>query len=162
MITETIIGSLIGLGGSLGTGIFDFFKTKQSNQHELEMMRLQKEIADADRELKAHQTDLQFDIDQRRADIDELKAVYAYNPPVTNTWVDIVANSVRPGITYAYFGAYLMVKVAMFYVGVTDRGIAAGNMMLTLWTDADMLLFSTILSFWFGNRSLMNKRLGSK
>lgn len=151
MFGEAIIGSLLGLGGSAVTAAVDYFKTKQSNGHELAMMQLQKQLADAEHEFQLHQADTM-------AQAESMKAAYAFQAGPTGTWVDAFSAFVRPGITCAFFGAYVMVKIATFYVGMTQGvGNTAGNMMLTLWTADDMVIFSSLLSFWFGNRSMVTK-----
>lgn len=45
LFTSLFSGSLLGIFGAIGTNVLDFFKQKQKNKHELDVLEKQKEIA---------------------------------------------------------------------------------------------------------------------
>src|SRR3990167_6002525 len=45
--SSLLSGSVIGLLGSVGTGVLDFFKQKEKNKHELAMLSAQKSLVEA-------------------------------------------------------------------------------------------------------------------
>ena len=67
----------------------------------------------------------------------------------TYTWVDAFAASVRPVITYAFFVMYIGLKI---YVATQSLNI------LDIWTEQDEIVFATLMSFWFGTRTLNGKQ----
>lgn len=137
------LGVLAGFFSSALPEALKYFKQKQDNAHELKVMELQMQA-----QAQLHTERLE-EIDTQ-ADISESQALYK-SAEVSATgvkWVDAVigllTSSVRPVITYAFFGLYASVKVYMYQ-----------GSMLELWTDMDMAVFSTIVGFWFGSRNLV-------
>ncbi len=80
-----------------------------------------------------------------------------------NKWVDALAGSVRPTITYLFFLLYALVKWAQFQVLITPSmpwltALTPAQAMLAIWGEDDMALFTAIIAFWFGQRSLIKFR----
>lgn len=147
---ESIIGPLLGLGSSLVAEVVAYFKKSQENDHELKLFERQANLVAIEHRYKLEEESV-------TANIEETRTVYGYLTAPTGTWVDAFASSVRPTITYTYFAAYLLIKMGVFWLAWVDHGIAASNALLQLWTPEDMIVFSTILAFWFGNRSLRGR-----
>ena len=144
-----LIGAVFGLLSGALPEALKYFKQKQDNQHELKVMELQMQ-----QQAQGHIERLE-EINTQ-ADIADSQALYkAAEQKMTGVrWVDafisLLISSVRPVITYSFFGLYAAVKLSMY------RGS-----MVELWTEMDMAVFATIISHWFGYRS-MTKFSGKK
>lgn len=151
----TILGGLLGLLGSFLPEIFKYLNNGQDNKHEQTMYKLQKEVILAERQYKLEEVGVY-------AQMEETKAVHAYNPVIGIAWVDALAATVRPLLTYFFFFAYITVKVAQYHIIVDSPslpwlsgGVAAQQWWQTvalLWTEEDQGIFSAIIGFWFGSR----------
>ena len=73
-------------------------------------------------------------------------------------WVDGLAGSVRPVITYAFFGLYAAVKLACWHSWVSGSNVSAATALIHIWSGEDEALFAAVMSFWFGQRALNRKR----
>ena len=128
----------------------DFFQDKQDKKHELAIMevqiRQQKELATQKLEMV-----------NVEADIREIEAI---QKSVQNTgfrWIDGLRGSVRPVITYAFFGLFMFVEVSA-YLALTASGISALNAVQLVWDDQTQALFAAVISFWFGGRAINRSR----
>lgn len=75
-------------------------------------------------------------------------------------WVAKLSACVRPMVTFWLLGAYSVAKVTMVYLAVThDTNVTA--IIGTLYSNSDATLLSSILSFWFVDRSLRQAKLGT-
>ena len=81
-------------------------------------------------------------------------------------WVDALAGSVRPIITYAFFLLYMLVKFAQFDLLIDPHlpwqtNLTFAQALVALWTEEDIAIFSAVIAFWFGQRALLKaKRAG--
>lgn len=138
-----LLGSLLGFVSSAVPDIFKIFQDKRDKAHELEILKLQMQ-----QQAQGHNEKLE-EIGAN-ADIAEMQALYkTYSTGVT--WVDALNGTVRPMIAYAFFVLYAVVKGMQFHQGLAWQ----------LWTDEDQMIFSGIISFYFGSRA-MNKIRESK
>lgn len=147
-----LLGSLLGFGTSFLPQILDFFKQKQEHKNRLELLELQGELA-------ARGASLQLDILDKKADIEETKAVYNYANP-TGGFSAGLASSVRPVITYLFFALFIATKVVIMLQVLKDGGdwMEGVDLMFDAETQG---LFAAVISFWFGQRSVakfMGKR----
>jgi hypothetical protein len=148
----TIIGTLLGLLGSLLPEVLKFFNNKEDHKHEVDMAKLQMEAAKQAGEIKLEEINA-------TADIEEAKAIYANaEQKITGVrWIDgaiaLYSSSVRPTITYAFFALYGFVKFSMVYSAIS-MGTPWQTVGLMIWTSEDFAVFSTIMAFWFGGRFL--------
>ena len=74
-------------------------------------------------------------------------------------------DSVRPIITYAFFGLYFLVKCAQFHLLLHPTlpwqvNMTMAQALVSLWTEEDIAIFSAIMAFWFGQRALMKAKRG--
>ena len=146
----SLLGSLLGFGSSFLHKVMDFFQDKQDKKHELAIMevqiRQQKELATQKLEMV-----------NVEADIREIEAI---QKSVQNTgvrWIDGLRGSVRPVITYAFFGLFMFVEVSA-YLALTASGISALNAVQLVWDDQTQALFAAVISFWFGGRAINRSR----
>ena len=146
----SLLGSLLGFGSSFLPKVMDFFQDKQDKKHELAIMevqiRQQKELATQKLEMV-----------NVEADIREIEAI---QKSVQNTgvrWIDGLRGSVRPVITYAFFGLFMFVEVSA-YLALTASCISALNAVQLVWDDQTQALFAAVISFWFGGRAINRSR----
>ncbi len=148
----TIIGTLLGLLGSLLPEVLKFWNSKEDHKHEIEMAKIQMEAQE-----RLH-TERMEEINTQ-ADIAESTALYksAEIKPSGIGWLDgimmLYGSSVRPTVTYAFVAFYAIAKYAQYKVIVASGG-AMWNTIWQLWNSEDMAVFATVLAFWFGGRFL--------
>lgn len=78
---------------------------------------------------------------------------------VGQPWVDALAGSVRPVLTYAFCVIYGVVKYAQYHVLMHPilpwQDISAQQALVLLWSEDDVALFTAVIGFWFGQRALV-------
>lgn len=147
----TLISSAIGFIGGFIPDVLKYFKQKQDNAHELNILKLQMENQ---RQLHTERLE-EINVE---ADITESKALYdsARLEKSGVKWADAVLNlytgSVRPTITYLFTGLYCTVKLAQVYSMVAGSGVSFLDAVKHTYTDIDMSCLMLVLSYWFGSR----------
>lgn len=144
-----IIGAIIGLFGSLLPEILKFLNNKEDHKHEIEMAKVQMEMAKLAGEIKLSELNA-------TADIEETKALYAHaSPPAGEGFISqilaFISHTVRPVVTYAFMGTYILVKYGI-YISYTQAGYTWTQAIGVLWGEEDFAIFATIMAFWFGGR----------
>lgn len=140
-----LLGSALGFGTSFLPQVLGFFQKRQDHKNRIEEMRLQGELASLG---VAH--DLQR-LD-KQAEIAETKALYEFANPSSGFAAGLSA-SVRPVITYLFFGAFLAVKAVILLKAMEAGGDWKDAVPLMFDTETQAL-FSAIIAFWFGQRSV--------
>ena len=150
----TAISAVIGFLGSIVPAILKMFQQRQDNKHELAMMEAQVNAQKILGQQRLEEVGI-------KADVDEALAVLESAKPITtgvkwaDAFVSIYNSSVRPTVTYAFFIMYALVKYSnyqsmkSFYSNLTWYAVVD-----KMWTEADMAIFCTIISFWFGSRAM--------
>ena len=142
----SLLGSLMGFGTSFLPKVMDFFQDKQDKKHELAVMevqiRQQKELAS--QKLEAINVE---------ADIREVEALQKSMQPTGVAWVDGLRGSVRPVITYAFFGLFIFVEVSA-YLALTASGVSGLDAVNAVWDEDTKALFAAVIAFWFGGRAI--------
>jgi predicted PurR-regulated permease PerM len=151
----SLLGSLLGFGTSFLPKVMDYFQDKADKAHELKVMEMQMKA-----QSEAHVQRLE-EINTQ-ADIDQMKAMYKHDSSLHEnaaSWTSTLSASVRPVITYAFFGLFTFVEVSA-YMALTDKGLSAGDAVQVIWSEDTQSLFAAVISFWFGNRmvSKWNKK----
>jgi len=146
----SLLGSVLGFGTSFLPKVMDFFQDKQDKKHELAIMevqiRQQKEVAVQ-----------QLEMVNVEADIREIEAIQKSVKNTDVKWIDGLRGSVRPVITYCFFGLFIFVEISA-YVSLTASGISSLQAVQLVWSDEVMGLFAAVLSFWFGGRAINRSR----
>ncbi|MBT9165105.1 MAG: hypothetical protein DDT23_01120 [candidate division WS2 bacterium] len=139
-----IIGAVVGFLGSVVPQAMKLYQDKKDKEHELKLLDLQMKAQAQGFTQRLEEINVQ-------ADVEESKALYKHAEVTLSgvKWVDaaltFLTSSVRPIITYSFFGLYAWVKIAMYQ--------REGDI-VKIWTEYDLALFSTIIAFWFGSRSM--------
>ena len=146
----SLLGSVLGFGTSFLPKVIDFFQDKSDKKHELAVMevqiRQQKELAD--QKLEAINVD---------ADIREIESLHKSMQPTGVKFIDGLRGSVRPVITYAFFGLFVFVEVSA-YIGLTAQGVSALDAANATFDEDIKALFAAVLSFWFGGRAIQRMK----
>ena len=146
----SLLGSLLGFGTSFLPKVFEFFQDKSDKKHELAVMevqiRQQKELAT--QKLEAVNVD---------ADIREIESLHRSMQPTGVKFIDGLRGSVRPVITYAFFGLFVFVEVSA-YIGLTAQGVSALDAANATFDEDIKALFAAVLSFWFGGRAIQRMK----
>jgi hypothetical protein len=148
----SLLGTLLGFGTSIIPEVLGYFKQRQANQQELDMLEAKAKYADKLSELKLKELDAQ-------ADIVEAQSIYAHDNNLdSGAFVNALRGSVRPVITYAFFILFATVKGVTLYTMVNTEGMDLSAGMLAIWDEETQAIFSAIVAFWFGNRAMSKAR----
>ena len=146
----SLVGSLLGFGTSFLPKVMDYFQDRSDKKHELQVMevqiRQQKELAS--QKLEAVNVE---------ADIREIESLHKSMQPTGVAWVDGLRGSVRPVITYAFFGLFIFVEVSA-YLSLTAAGVSGLDAVNAVWDEDTKALFAAVISFWFGGRAIARGR----
>jgi hypothetical protein len=149
-----LLGSLLGFGTSFLPQVLGFFQAKQEHKNKLEIMTLQAKMA-------AQGIELQLQVLDKQADIAETKGLYAHDQSLdSGQFINALRGSVRPVITYAFFGLFIATKIIVM-IKVMNAGGDWMQGVELMWDDETAGLMSAILAFWFGNRAV-SKFTGKK
>ena len=143
----TIIGSLLGFGTSFLPEVLNYFKRGQEQKYELQRMQMQMELMAKKSELKISELD-------KEAEIKETEGLYKHDDVDAGGFINALRGSVRPIITYAFFGLFVAIKVTALLSLMNQSGVSLNMALDTIWDDQTAGLFAAIMSFWFGNRAV--------
>jgi hypothetical protein len=145
----TLLGSFLGLLGSFVPEFLKHVRDKSDKKHELEIL---------DRQITMMQTSQKHRLENLEAigSIREAEALYHHARPAGIAWVDALSGSVRPVVTYLFFLLYAATKGAQAVLLYETLSIS--QTLIHLWHPEDQALFAAVMSFWFGQRSLMKFR----
>lgn len=150
-----LFSALLGFISSATPEFFKLFADSRDRAHEIALLKLQMEYdgkklaaaheaGEADRALRLQEIEIAAQMQESAA----LNARPGGGENKTGIlWVDALAGSVRPVITYAFFVLYFVVKCCQFRLEVA-----------ALWTEEDIAIFSAVIGFWFGNRTMVKAR----
>lgn len=147
----TLLGSALGFLSSLFPDLLKLFREHQDRKHELAVMDRQMEMQRAGHQQRLDEINVQ-------ADIAESQALYRSLRPTGVRWVDALAGSVRPIITYAFFALFAAVKGSALYLLIAVEGVLLAQALPQIWDPETQALFAAVMSFWFGNRALQKAR----
>jgi hypothetical protein len=148
----TLLGSLLGFLGSAFPQILKLFQEAHDRRHELAILNLQME-----QQRQGHQQRLE-EI-QRDGDIKQSLALYQHDSqPAGYKWVEALRASVRPVLTYAFFLLFAAVKIAALTALLAEQHISLTDALPILWDAETQALFAAIMTFWFGQRAMGNRK----
>lgn len=138
----TVLGGVIGLGGSLAPAVLDYFSSKQERTHIENMAKLGHVFDYLGKEVNA--------------DSQETTALLDHDKSLTtdSKIINALRASIRPVITYVFFFLFLVVKLVGLWVAWFVQHVSFGESMLALWDPDTAALFAAIMGFWFGNRAI--------
>lgn len=148
----SILGSLLGFAGSAVPAITDHFAQKQNNKLELDKMRLAAE-------LRKEGFDYDMQMFEKKAMDDEHARLIAHDTSIMNStgWTSALQKSVRPVITYAFFGLFATIEITLLMQAL-ESGTDFAEAIQLLWDEDTKAIFAAIISFWFGSRAIEKAR----
>jgi hypothetical protein len=84
-----------------------------------------------------------------------MQSIYAHDMKLsegTSQWMKNLRASVRPVITYGFFGLLCALDAVLAYKGF-ESGVSFNEMADQLWDDETQALFASIIAFHFGGRA---------
>jgi hypothetical protein len=154
-----LIGLIFGGVSRLGQHWMELRDKDKERGHEAVMY--DKQVALADRRFE-HDADLRR-MDAGAADSQAEWAALmagvdaqAREAQAAGGWVAKLSASVRPAVTYWLMLIYTAAKAAMLYSALAS-GVPLAEAVLAMYSAADAALLSSILSFWFVDRSLRKR-----
>ncbi len=164
-----LLSAFVGFISSAVPDFLKLFRDGRDRAHEIALLKLQMEYEQQKlRVLQSENTlarNMQLQAIEMQTDASEQLALNArVKESLTGIhWVDALGGSVRPMITYAFFGLYFLVKCAQFRLLIDptlpwQNGLTMAQALVSLWTEEDVAIFSAIMAFWFGQRALMRAK----
>tara|TARA_R110000764_G_scaffold26430_3_gene62730 strand:+ start:1347 stop:1826 length:480 start_codon:yes stop_codon:yes gene_type:complete len=148
----SLLGTALGFGTSVIPEVLGYFKQGQQNKQDLAMLEQKAKYAAQLSELKISELDAQ-------ADIAETKGIYEHDRSIdAGAFVNALRGSVRPVLTYSFFTLFATIKGVTLYTMVNTEGMDLSAGMLAIWDDETSVIFSSIIAFWFGSRSMGKAR----
>ena len=149
-----LLSPILGIIGSLLPSIIRIFERAQELKYELEITKIKIDAS-------LRQAELQVDVENIKADVAEGQSVRDHDKSINGgVFLNALRVSIRPVITYLFFAIFVAVKIAAAYVMI-NAGADIPMMLKAVWDLETMALFSTIMAFWFGSRTIehMDKRV---
>ena len=148
----SLLGTLLGFGTSIVPEVLGYFKQKQANEQELNMLEAKAKYASQLSELKLKELDAE-------ADIQETKSIYEHDRTIdASPFIDSLRGSVRPVITYLFFLMFICVKGVLMYALIANQNLDWTVAIEMAWDPETQAIFSAIIAFWFGNRAMSKAR----
>ena len=146
----TLLGSLLGFLVGIFPEIMKFINKKKDLSHELAVLDRQMDSMRDGHFMRCQEITL-------RGNHAEQVALLKSVRPSKIRWVEGLASSVRPVLTYSFFILYVAVKVAQFLI-IKEMGATWINGIVQIWSIEDETLFAAVMSFWFGSRAMTKGR----
>ena len=152
----SLLGAALGFGTSVIPSIIQIFTQKQADAQELKMLEAKGKYA-------AQLSSLKLDELDAKADISETEGIYASMRAANakSGFAAALSGSVRPVITYLFVAFFLVVKITTMMYAM-NNGADFRDAVNEIWSDDTNLLFTSIISFWFGSRQFAKMRNNKK
>ena len=143
--------------------ILSIFQDRQDKKHELALVAAQKEreLALAERGLiaQARVEEIKLEQIQTQTAGEERQALYAHDIEIgkgASQWMINLRASVRPVVTYIFVLELVALNVAGVWYA-WHQGVPFAVAMENVFSDDEMLILSSIISFWFGTQAFNKK-----
>jgi hypothetical protein len=150
----SLVGSLLGFGTSFLPTLLGFFEQGQKNRHQLKLLEAQAKHAEFLSQLKLQELDAAADVEESRSIYEHAAELARSNK---SSFISALQASVRPVVTYFFFILFATIKGLAVYVAVQE-GDDVTQAILNSWDEETKILFSTVISFWFGQRGMRKIR----
>ena len=150
----SLFGSLLGFGTSFLPTLLGFFEQGQKNRHQLKLLEAQAKHAEVLSQLKLEELDAAADVEESRSIYEHAAQLARSNK---SSFISALQASVRPVVTYFFFILFATIKGLAVYVAVQE-GDDVTQAILNSWDEETAILFSTVISFWFGGRAMRKIR----
>jgi len=143
----SLLGAALGFGTSVLPSVIDLFQQRQKDAQEL----------------KTQLSSLKLDELESKADIAEAEGIYKSMAAANakSGFAAALSGSVRPVITYLFVGFFLVVQITSLMYAM-NNGADFRDALNEVWSQDVNLLFTSIISFWFGSRQFAKLRNNAK
>jgi hypothetical protein len=167
------------LGGLLISGLpklLEHFQNKADQKHELALARVQNErelqMAAAGfaaqarvEEIRTEQVAMQTNAQMAVAESEMVKGAQDHDKAVlakASTWVANYVGTVRPTVTYIFVIELVCINIFLCFYLYTNPGLISSmddvmRYVDIIFSEAEMVMLSGIVSFWFGSRNWSKK-----
>jgi FtsZ-binding cell division protein ZapB len=160
-----LLSALLGFVSSAVPDLLKLFRDGKDRAHEITLLQMQMEYDRERRNIVANEKAAARDerleaISMQSMVLEQAALNDRLKDNLTGIhWVDALAGSVRPILTYAFFGLYFLVKCAQFHLLLNpalslQNAMTLAQAMVALWTEEDIAIFSAVIAFWFGQRAM--------
>lgn len=166
----TILSTILGFAGPFIPAVLKLFQQGIDQKHEIEVMRLQAEIAAKQHTWKLEEISANADVEESRTlrqpqqsfGVQILDAARGHAMPLW-AWLpvfwafgvlDWLRGMVRPAITYVVVAFWLTYKVALYLEIQKVNAPSWSEAVTTLWVPDDWAVLMLCLSYWFGQRAV--------
>ena len=133
--------------GSAIPEVLKIFQKSQDNKLELDKIKLRIQHAKT-------LSELNLQIENIKADASETRALLRHDASGDQSrFIASLRGSVRPLITYFFFGVFAFVQIYGAY------NLEVVEAIEFIWNENTQELFGAVIGFWFGNRSIEKWRL---
>ena len=167
------------LGGLLISGLpklLEYFQNKADQKHELALAQIQTErelqMAAAGfaaqarvEEIRTEQVAMQTQAQMAEAEAEMVKGAQDHDKAVlakASTWVANYVGTVRPTVTYIFVAELVCINIFLCVYLWNNPGLIGGiddvlKYADIVFSEAEMVMLSGIVSFWFGSRNWSKK-----
>jgi hypothetical protein len=157
IVGSGLLGSIFGGLFRLAPEVLKWLDRKNERQHELSMFQQQCQLEAQRGSQKLQEIGAQRDMAVDVATMDAFKAAIESQTDMTKAapgWVAALSASVRPVVTYALIGTYLLLQIGM----AINAGSVAEASRLVITPDFVSLVSGTF-NYWLLNRTLEKRSL---
>jgi hypothetical protein len=157
IVGSGLLGSIFGGLFRLAPEVLKWLDRKNERQHELKMFEQQCQLEAQRGSQKLQEIGAQRDMAVDVATMDAFKAAIEAQADMTKAaggWVAALSASVRPVVTYALIGTYLLLQIGM----AINAGSVAEASRLVITPDFVSLVSGTF-NYWLLNRTLEKRSL---
>ena len=158
-----LTGGATGLLGTALTGVIDTVQARQKHKQEMDLRRLDIELARVEAEGAAATAAIEAEATRERAEWEALEASYK---EAARRWsrpgegwamqlVDVVRGLTRPALTWSLFA---LTGAIYFLLGASD--VAAESLRPRV-VETVLYLFTAAMLWWFGARQIERRRAGA-
>ena len=158
-----LLSALLGFISSATPEMLKLFRDAKDRAHEITLLKLQMEHEqqrwNSERAESSAERAVRLEaIMLEAAKTEDLVLNARLKEQLTGVrWVDAMAGSVRPLLTYSFFLLYAVVKAAQFHLMIDPvlpwtTPMSMAQALSMIWSEEDIAIFSAIMAFWFGSR----------
>lgn len=142
----TLLSSIFGIFSGLLPGLLRMWERRYEQKHELDMLRTRLEGM-------AKGVELTTMAEDGRSLVREGIDLRSHDRYLTGSnSIETLRASVRPVITYSFFGLFVLIKVVIIVKLYFMQGVAPDQILSAVWGEEETVLLAAVLSFWFGSR----------
>jgi len=142
-----LLSSIFGIVSGLLPSLISLLQKRMEYQDELKLIELKIEAATKNLELQTVVTDMSTLVEEGK----DLRLADSLIDG--GQFINTLRASIRPVITYVFFGLFIITKLAAAFV-MLAQGINIPDMLNAIWDTHTVALFGAIMGFWFGSRAV--------